>query len=186
MNVFIKLWSTLQKKIADLVIKLKLKLIDKSRDINVSNKGYAQLNKFYDSIDYWVVYYSMKDFQDEIFSEPDWSKPNFYPKGYYEILKMEEIHEIANFVMNPSYQNEEAIEEVFVDESGREVAYLYFYLKTPLADIKSMTRLQRDYLIHASGQMKQISLGKSKEGKYLLSDEKMTLKDFLDKMGVSY
>jgi len=34
--------------------------------------------------------------------------------------------------------------------------------------------------------MKKISAGKQKEDKYILSGQKMTVKDFLDKMGVSY
>lgn len=173
-------------KISELVIKLKLKIIEPTRDIDVSDEGYAQLQAFYDSIDYWIVYYSMKDFQDEWFSIPDFSKVDVHTKGFYQILKMDEVHEIANFILNSSYQNKEAIQEVFKDEYGREVAYMYFYLKTPLTDIKKMTKLQRDYLLNAKGELRKISLGKQKEKGYILTGQKMTVKDFLDKMGVSY
>jgi len=173
-------------KVSNLVIDLKLKLIDSKREIDVSDKGYAQLNKFYDSIDYWVVYYAMKDFQDDWFLEPDYLTEDVHPKGFYQVLKMKDVHDISSFVLNTSYQKREVIEEVFVDESGREVAYLYFYLNIPLSDIKNMTKLQRDYLIYAKGQMKKISLGKQKEAGYIISGQKMTVKDFLDKMGVDY
>jgi len=174
------------EKVSELVIKLKLKIIEPTRNIDVSDDGYAQLQLFYDSIDYWVVYFSMKDFQDEWFQKPDFSKEIVYPKGFYQVLKMDKIHEIADFILNSSNQSKEVIEEVFKDESGREVAYMYFYLKVPLTDIKNMTKLQRDYLINAKGQLRQIELGKQKESGYIISGEKMTVKDFLDKMGVSY
>jgi len=173
-------------KISSLIINLRLNLIDTKRDIDVSDKGYSQLQKFYDSIDYWVVYYSMKDFQDDWFTKPDYNEEEAHPKGLYQILKMNDVHEISDFILNSSYQKKEVIEEVFVDEVGREVAYLYFYLKVPLADIKNMTKLQRDYLIYAKGQMRQISLGKQKEDGYIISGQKMTVQDFLDKMGVTY
>ena len=173
-------------KVSNLVIDLKLKLIDSKREIDVSDKGYAQLNKFYDSIDYWVVYYAMKDFQDDWFLEPDYLTEDVHPKGFYQVLKMKDVHDISNFVLDTSYQKREVIEEVFVDESGREVAYLYFYLNIPLSDIKNMTKLQRDYLIYAKGEMPKISAGKQKESGYIISGQKMTVKDFLDKMGVTY
>ena len=172
--------------IAELVIKLKLGLIDKNRNINISDSGYIKLQKFYDSIDYWIVYFAMKDFQDEWFQEPDYSAEKTHPKGFTQILKMKEVHEIASYILDSSYQKREVIEEIFTDETGREVAYLYFYLNVPLADISSMTKLQRDYLIHAKGALRRISAGKKKEAGYVISGQKMTVKEFLDKMGVSY
>jgi len=174
------------EKISELVIKLKLKMIEPTRIIDVSDSGYAQLQAYYDSIDYWIVFYAMKDFQDEWFQRLDFSKENIYPKGFYQILKMNEVHEIADFILNSSYQNKEVIQEVFKDEVGKEVAYMYFYLKVPLTDIKSMTKLQRDYLLNARGELDKISLGRRKEKGYIISGQKMTVKDFLDKMGVSY
>lgn len=183
---FYKALEYAPSKIAGLVIKLKLKIIETSRDIDVSDEGYAKLQKFYDSIDYWIVYFAMKDFQEDWFTKPDYSTEETYPKGLYQILKMNDVHKIADFVLNASNQKQEAIEQVFVDETGREVAYLYFYLNVPLADIKNMTKLQRDYLIYAKGEMRKISIGKQKEKGYIISGQKMTVKDFLDKMGVSY
>jgi len=173
-------------KVANLVVNLKLKLIEPNRNIDISDKGYANLQKFYDSIDYWVVYYAMKDFQDEDFQEPDYLTEDAHPKGFYKILKMNEVHEIAEFILDSSRQPKEVIEQVFVDEAGREVGYLYFYLDVPLADIKNMTKLQRDYLIYAKGELKKIVAGKSKEDRYILTGQKMTAKEFLDRMGVSY
>lgn len=183
---FYKALEFAPNKVSSLVIKLKLKLIDPSREIDVSDEGYAKLQEFYDSIDYWIVYYAMKDFQDEWFTKPDYNTEETHPKGFYQVLKMIDVHEIANFVLDSSRRKREVIEEVFVDEAGREVAYLYFYLKVPLADIKNMTKLQRDYLIYAKGEMGKISAGKSKEDKYILSGQQMTVKDFFDKMGVTY
>lgn len=183
---FYKALEFAPNRISNLVIQLKLKLIKPSREIDVTDEGYAQLQAFYDSIDYWVVYFAMKDFQDKWFQKPDYDTEEAHPRGFYKILRMIDVHEIANYILDSSYQNKEVIQEVFKDELGREVAYMYFYLKVPLTDIKNMTKLQRDYLINAKGEMRKISLGKSKEDGYIISGEKMTVKDFLDKMGVSY
>lgn len=174
------------EKIAELVIKLKLKLLDPHRNIDVSDEGYVKLQAFYDSVDYWVVYFSMRDFQDDWFIQPDFNREVIHPKGFYKVLEMDQVHEIADFILNTSHQSKEVLEEVFKDDSGREVAYMYFYLNVPLADIKDMTKLQREYLLTAKGQLRQIEAGKRKQAGYIISGEKMTVKDFLDKIGVGY
>ena len=183
---FYKALEFAPNKISSLVIQLRLKLIDPSRDIDVTDEGYSKLQEFYDSIDYWVVYFAMKDFQDEWFTKPDYDTEEAHPRGFYQVLRMMDVHKVANYILDSSYRKKEVIEEVFKDETGREVAYLYFYLNIPLADIKKMTKLQRDYLIHAKGEMRKISAGKQKESGYIISGKKMTVKDLLDKMGVSY
>lgn len=172
-------------KIADLVVKLKLKLIDTTRDISISDKGYADLEEHYDSIDYWVVYHAMKDFQDEDFKFPDYDKVDSFPKGYYKVRdKMQEIHAIAEFVMNASRGEEEIIKEIFKDEYGREVGYCVYYLNTPLAEISKMTRLQRDYLLYSKVNLKAVMKGKAKESSYIISGKTMTVKDIMERFGI--
>jgi len=173
-------------RISEFVIKFKLGLIKKDQNIDISDEGYVRLQEYSDRLDYWIVFYAMKDFQNENFSKPDYSTEETHPKGYYEILKMKEVHEISEFIMRTSHRTKEVIEEIFIDEAGREVAYLYFYLKVPLAEMSKMTKLQRDYLIYSKGEVRKITAGKQKESGYILSDQKMTVKDFLDKMGVGY
>jgi len=179
-------YNSLQKapaKIADLVIKLRLKLIDKERDITVSDEGYASLLLFYDQIDYWVVYYAMKDFQDSKFSYVNFDDTFLRPNGYFTVLKMNDVHEISEFVMNASFQPKEVIKEVLTDESGKEVGYIVYFLKQPLAEIKDMTRLQRDYLLYSKGEVYKASASKDKEKSYLISGQKMTIGELLKRFG---
>lgn len=166
-------------KIADLVIKLRLKRVDKDRDINVSSEGFADLQKFYDSMAYWVVYFGMKDFQDEEFRKPNYNKIDAYPNGYYITLRMNYIHEISDFILNSSYQNEEVIKEIFEDEYGREVAYSIHFLKQPLGELSKLTKLQKKYMVYSKQHLREILEGKQKEGGYIISGKKMTLGDFL-------
>lgn len=172
------------EKIAELVIKIRLKLIDKGRDIDVSDEGYSNLIRFYDEIDYWVVYYAMKDFQEKEFSYVDLKDRLFRPYGYFAVLKMNDIHEIAEYVMDASFRPTEVIKEILKDESGREMAYVVYFLKQPLASVKDMTRLQRDYLIFSKGEVYKASRDKDKARKYILSGEKMTVGDFLKRFGM--
>ncbi len=123
----------------------------------------------------------MKDFQDEEFTKPDYEENEAYPKGYYITLKMSDIHEISDFILGSSYQNEDVIKEIFEDEYGREVAYSIHFLKQPLAELPKLTKLQKKYLIYSKQHIPGILEGKRKEDNYLISGKTMTMKDFLDR-----
>ena len=180
-DCFYKALENASGKVADLVIDLRLGLIDGKRDINVSDDGYKQLTQFYDIVNFWVVYYSMKDFQEDWFSKPNYKQPDEHPKGFYAIRQMSEIHEIADFVMSASFRPKDVIKEIFKDNYGREVAYCMYYLNIPLADFKNLTRLQREYLIYADGNLHKILEGQTKEDNYVFSGKEMTMKEFLRK-----
>ena len=172
--------------ISNLVIDIKLKLVDSDRDINITDEGYVKIQEYYDSVDFWIVYYAMKDFQSEGFRELDFNELECHPKGFYLIKdKMKEIHEIAEFVIASSYQTEEIIEEVFQDATGKEIGLCVYYLNIPLTELKNMTRLQRDYLVYSKIHLKSFMRGKAKEDGYIFSDQKMTLKEFLERMGIA-
>jgi hypothetical protein len=123
----------------------------------------------------------MKDFQDIEFSKPDSS--NFEPKGMNLVKKMKDVHEIALFILTASYQREEVIKEIFSDDMGREVAYIVYILKQPLATIDKITKLQRDYVIYTYTHIPQIIAGKAKEKKYSVSGETMTMEEFKERFG---
>lgn len=160
------------EKVASLIIKLKLKMIDRNKEVNVSEEGYANLTKFFDYVDYWIVYYAMKDFQDEEFSKPNFTTK--FPIGFDFILNMTKIHEIANFVLDASRESKEVIKEIIRDESGREIAQMVFYLNIPLATINDITKLQRDYLIYS-----KTGVIPAKKDSYVVSGETMTVEELL-------
>lgn len=170
---FYKALENANQKVASLIIKIKLKLIDKDRDVNVSEEGYANLLKFFDYIDFWVVYYAMKDYQDEEFSMPNFD--NGFPTGFDSILNMNEVHEIANFILDSSRESPEVVKEIITDELGNDLAYVVYYLNSPLALAKDLTKLQRDYLIYSKSGIHSVKKGKS----YILSGETMTVEELL-------
>lgn len=183
-DCYYKALESAPTKIADFLVKVKLGLIDKDRKVNISNEGYANLQRFYDTIDYWTVYHSMKDFQDESFKEPDFMREGAFPKGFYEVMKMNEIHEIALFVINASYKKNAVIKEVFSDDLGREVAYMMIVLNQPLDKIGKMTKLQRDYVVYSKDKLPQIIKGDKVKKRMSISGETMTIKEFLEEFGL--
>jgi len=180
-DCFYKALEDTPDNIADFIVKVKLDLIDKKTNINVENTGYIKLMKFYNSIDYWIVYYSMKDFQDKQFSLPDYTEIDSFPKGFYEVMKMIGVHKIAKFVLSSSIRSEDVIKEIFKDEAGKEVASIYLYLNVPLAEMGDITKLQRDFMIYSKLHLGKIVKGEARKQKYSISGEKMTIKQVLDR-----
>jgi hypothetical protein len=85
----------------------------------------------------------MKDFQDEDFTKPD----PVVPKGFHLVQQMKDIHKIATFILNASYQTEEVIKEIIRDGTGKNIATVVFHLNVQLAEFSKLTKLQRDFLI---------------------------------------
>jgi len=172
------------EKIAHLVVNLRVNLVRGEERIKLSNEGYSQLIKFYDDIDYWVVYFGMKDFQDDEFTKPDPDTIEGHPIGFYIVKKMRDVHEIADFILKGSISSEIIVKEIFEDDSGKELAYVVFYLNQELAPLDKLTKLQRRYLIYSKGHITPATLGDIKKGKYSISGETMTVQDLLNKFGV--
>lgn len=171
-------------EVVHLVINLKINIAKGEERIKISPEGYSKLIKFYDDIDYWIVYFGMKDFQDEEFSKPDPDKLDSYPKGYYIVREMVEIHKIADFILNTSTSNITVVKEVFDTDSGHEVAFLIFYLNQSLASIGDLTKLQKRFLLYSKGNIHSVLTGEAKKNKYSISGETMTVQDLLDQFGV--
>jgi len=170
--------------VVDLVIKIRLKLIKKAEDVDFSNEDYLSLQKHYDAISYWVVFHSMKDFQDEDFSIPIFKDEEILPKGIFKIRKMNHIHNMANIIINSSYKPKEFVKQIVKDELGREIAYLTLYFNVPLANIPDITRLQRDFLVYSKGEITKVRSSDIKTKQYEFSGEKMTIGDLCKRVGM--
>ena len=179
-DCFYKALEYATPKVADLVLKLRLKLIKKSEEVDFSNQDYLSLQRHYDAISYWIVFHAMKDFQDEDFSIPIYENEEVLPKGMFKIRKMNHIHNMANIVVNSSYKPKEFIKQIIKDELGKEVAYLVLYFNVPIANIPDITRLQRDFLIYSKGEMRKVKVS----DKYEMSGKTMTIGDLLKKIGM--
>jgi len=123
-----------KKETAEIFFKLKMDIIKGSQEITYDNNLLAELRNYFDNLDYWVVYYGMKDFQDDSFSFDD-------------IKTMQHVHEMARHIYGASYQPKEIIEEIIRDKEGRHVATIVFNLNVPLGELSKLTKLQRDFLI---------------------------------------
>ena len=167
-------------KVANLVIKLRLNLIEKSEEVDFANQDYLSLQKHYDAISYWVVFHSMKDFQDEDFKIPIYQNDELLPKGMFKIREMRYIHNIANIIVKSSYKPKEFIKQIIKDELGKEVAYLVLYFNVPIANISDITKLQRDFLIYSKGEMRKVKAS----DKYEISGKTITIGDLLKKVGM--
>lgn len=128
-----------EPNIADLVIKIKLRLIDPKTKIDVDNKKLAQILNYYNNVDYWIVYSAMKDFQDSDFTKEE--------KGFNYVKQMRNIHQIAQEVLRHSYQPKEVIQEIIKSDEGKLLATIIFSLNIPLNELSKLTDLQKDFLI---------------------------------------
>ena len=178
--------GSISSSMANLVIKFRLEILEPSEHtFEWLPDDLAELQKYYDGMSYWVVYHSMKDFQDQEFVNPIQVKGLFQPKGIEIVRKMNYIHEIADMIIGQSTRPKEVIKEILSTDEGKEVAYIVYYLKQPLGDVSELTRLQRDYLLYSKGEITEIKGSTTKSGttrklnKYSVSNEKVKLGDFL-------
>ena len=183
-DCFYKALEGATSEVADLVIKLRLKIKKGNQEVDFSNKNYLSLQKHYDAISYWAVFHSMKDFQDEDFKVPIVKDREILPKGMFRIREMNYIHNIANIIINASHRPKTLIKQLIKDKRGRKIATLVFYLNVPLADFPDMTRLQRDYLIYYKGEITKVVASEVKEKQYEFSGKPTTIANIYKKAGI--
>lgn len=150
-----------ETEIAELVVKLKLRLISPKTQVKIDNKKYAELQKYHNSLDYWIVFFAMKDFQEEDFSKPIAGSTN----GFQQIKLMRDIHKIAKEVLDASYQPKDVIREIVKTSDGKIIASIVFNLNVPLSEYSKITKLQRDFLVYSKttgGKVRKISLSGEK------------------------
>jgi len=172
---FYKALAYTPTKIAKFVVELKLSIIKPKEAIELSNDGYAALQKYYNDINYWFVYHGMKDFQDEEFKEPDYTKDEQFPKGFYTVQKMNHVHKIANLILSHSNAPKEVIKEVIKTPKGKNLGTFLFYLNVPLTDASwKLTNLQKDFLYYSKlGDIQRIN-----RGSISVSGEEMSWDEF--------
>ena len=160
--------------IAKFVVELKLGIAKPKGVINLSNEGYAELVQYYRSVNYWIVYHAMKDFQEEWFKEPS-NEDQEIPKGYYKVLEMRHVHEMSRLVLSHSTAPEEVIKEVIKTKRGKVLGTLVFNLNVPLTDQAwKLTDLQKQFLYYTkTGGVKKKNVDIS------ISGETMKLSDFI-------
>lgn len=183
-DCFYKALDYATPKVADLVIKLRLKIKEGNQEVDFSNQDYLSLQKHYDAISYWIVFHAMKDFQDEDFKIPIWEDDEILPKGILQIRQMNYVHNIANIVINSSYRPKEMIKQIIKDGYGKEIAYLTLYFNVPLATITDMTKLQASYLVYSKGEITKVKASEVKTAQYEFSGVTTTIGEIYKKAGI--
>lgn len=82
---------------------------------------YVSIDRYYKEIDYWIVYYSMKDFQPEDFTIKD-------------VREMRYVHDIALKVLNMSSADDRKIVEVINSVDGKRFGTMIFNFHVPITD----------------------------------------------------
>jgi len=138
------------------IYKIKHNLIDKENVVITTKEDYLEFFHYLNEIDYWTVYFAMKDFQDEKFSQPDldgefrdkfkkWNE--LYPKGYYIVKKMKYVHRIAEDIQYMTSQPLIKLRQVLQNKDGRILASTVHTYHIPLTnEAWKLTPLQETFL----------------------------------------
>ena len=123
-------------KLARLLVNIKLgkyKILDELKDYPA--ELYANIDKFDAEIEYWMVFYSMKDFRDDSFTIDD-------------VRKMRYVHEMARFILDMSSAPRDVVLEIIKTPEGEELAKIIYQYNVPLVnEVRDLTDLQHEFLI---------------------------------------
>jgi len=99
---------------------------------------YAKIRRFYNTIDYWLAYYSMKDFMPKEFSIED-------------VKQMQYVHEIADKVIKICGKQSKEVIECIRTADGQELATIVHHYHIPLTnEAWKLTPLQKEFLYWTS------------------------------------
>lgn len=140
------------------IYKIKFNLFNITEKIEISQQNYLEFFKYLNIIDYWMVFYSMKDYQDEDFSKPDYNKEfrdefddwtQDTPKGFFIVRKMKFVHQLAKDIQDMTSQPLVKLSQVLKNKSGKTLASMVFTYHIPLAnEAWKLTPLQEDFLYY--------------------------------------
>lgn len=157
-QAFLKAVEGVSPFIFNNVVKFKLGVIKDEREVILNKNNYRDFLTYFNEIDYWTVYFAMKDFQPEEFSMPDYSEEfrNEYkdwdedkPKGYYLVKKMKYVHKLSNDIMSMTVQPLEELIEVLTNSEGKTLASLVHRFHQPLvSEAWKLTPLQIAFIYH--------------------------------------
>jgi len=179
-QAFLKAVEGVSPIIFESVINLKLNLKE-DIDIKLNKNNYKDFMSYYNEVDYWIVYFAMKDFQEEDFSFPDYEgkfREEFEdwdmkkPTGYYYVRKMKYVHDISKDISNMSSQSPDKLMEILINAEGKTLATLVHKFHQPLnSKAWKLTPLQTYFIYYSRPGAPQIvktveELPGIKKGKY--------------------
>ena len=114
--------KVVDSKVAQLIMRIRLhetKLTEKLKEF--PPEMFRNINKFYKTVDYWIVYYSMKDFQP----------PNF---SIEDVKQMKYIHGMAKTILNISSIKKHDLVRVLSNRDGERLLTMIYKYHVPLTD----------------------------------------------------
>lgn len=141
------------------IYKIKHSLIDKESVDITKKEDYLEFLHYLNEINYWIVYYAMKDFQPEMFSTPDFERKFIeddnwnmdYPKGYYIVKQMKYVHRIAEDIQYMTSQPLVKLRQVLKNDRGKILASTVHTFHVPLTnEAWKLTPLQETFLVYSS------------------------------------
>ena len=133
------------------VYKIKHNLINKENVVLTNKQDYLEFFHYLNEIDYWIVYYAMKDFQEEDFSKPNYEEDKEYPNGYYIVKKMKYVHQLAQDIQYMTSQPLIKLRQILKNTRGKILASTIHTFHIPLAnEAWKLTPLQETFLIYSN------------------------------------
>lgn len=131
--------------LAKLIMRIRLKDVSLTKMLGkIPPEMFTAINRYYKEVDYWIIYYSMKDFQPEDFSIND-------------VRKMRYVHDIALKVINMSSAGDRKLVEIINTADGRRLGKIIFDFNVPITDEAwKMTPLQYKYCDLINNGVKKI------------------------------
>lgn len=140
------------------IYKIKHNLIDKENVIPTKKEDYIEFFHYLNIIDFWTVYYAMKDFQPEKFSQPDFEGEfeddtdwhQNYPKGFFIVKKMKYVHKIAEDINYMTSQPLIKLRQILKNDRGKILASTVHIFHVPLTnEAWKLTPLQETFLVYS-------------------------------------
>jgi len=140
------------------VVKVKLGVLEDDEDIDLEPYLYLDYLKYYNELDYWIVYFGMKDFQEKLFSVPDYDgtyKKDFLdwdeskPKGYYIVRKMKYVHRLSQDILTMTDTPTIKLVEFLYNNDSKVLASMVHAFHIPLtSEAWKLTPLQTKFIVY--------------------------------------
>jgi len=152
------------REVLDMVVNLTLQITNTEKKKKITPEEYSELLKYRTTVDYWICYHAMKDFED--ISYEDIANSNL------------EVHDIAIAVRNMSVASSETLYEYVQSVEGKYLMSIHYKLHVPLVnEAWNATNLQLHFLALDDVEFDNSETFSSKD---LNDDPETTLMRFLN------
>jgi len=127
-------YKFVDSNLAKLIMRIRLGDVALTQELGaMPPQLFTAVDHYYKEVDYWIVFYSMKDFQSKHFNIED-------------VRKMRYVHDMAMKILGMSSSNDRKIVETIRTPEGKKLAKLIFEFNVPITDeVWKITPLQYSF-----------------------------------------